>query len=155
MARRDLSALLRQSAIHRQREAERLKCDYVGAEHHLIGLLRVGEGNAFQILRALGYSIEDLIAAAEKVARPIEDAPASAHGLPVTFELQRAYREMNEAARELGGETVSTEHLPLGLLSRTKRGKLGMLAEAMAEQGLEREEVENAARSWNGSEEAA
>lgn len=154
MARRDdLSALLRQSAIHRQREAERLKCGYVGAEHHFIGLLRVEEGNAFRILRKLGYSIDGLVAAAEKVARPAEDPPASANGLPVTFELQRAYREMNDAAQKLGDEIVGTDHLLLGLLSRTKKGQRGSLAGAMAQEGLEREEVENAVRSWEESEE--
>lgn len=156
MARRDdLSAFLRQSAVHRQREAEWLKCDYVGAEHHFIGLLRVEDGNAFKILRELGYSTEDLIAAAEEVARPAENAPESANGLPVTFELQRAYREMNKAAQELGSETVGTEHLLLGLLSPTKKGELKGIVEVLAEQGLKREEVEKAAQSWSESEEAA
>lgn len=107
MARRDdLSAHLRQSAVHRQREAERLKCDYVGAERHFIGLLCVEEDNAFKILHELEYSTEDLIAAAERLARPIQDAPESAHGLTVTFELQRPYREMNKASQELGSEAV-------------------------------------------------
>jgi ATP-dependent Clp protease ATP-binding subunit ClpC len=157
MARRkDLSILLRRSAIQRQREAVRLKCDYVGAEHHLMGLLRIEEGNAVAILRRLGHSIEDLIRAAEKLARPVEDAPTSAEGLPVTFELQRAYRVMNEVAAELGHDTVSTEHLLMGLLSRTPNGKLGPLAAVMAEQGVVREDVEEAVRTWSGgSEEAA
>ena len=145
MARRkDLSIPLRRSAIRRQREAVRLRCDYVGAEHHLIGLLRIEEGNAVTILRRLGHSIEDLIRAAEKLARPVKDAPTSTEGLPVTFELQRAYRVMNAVAATFGHGTVGTEHLLVGLLSRTPNGKLGPPAATMAEQGVVREDVEKA-----------
>lgn len=156
MARRDdLSMLLRQSAVQRQREAIRLGCDYVGAEHHLIGLLRIEKSHAVKLLRRLGYSIEELIAAAEQLARPVEDPPESSDGLPVTFELQRAYRAMNEAAARLGHDTVGTEHLLLGLLSRTPNGKLGPLADAMAERGLTREKVEQAIAEWDEGREAA
>jgi ATP-dependent Clp protease ATP-binding subunit ClpC len=154
-SRDDLSMLLRRSATQRQREAVHLKCDYVGAEHHMIALLRIEEGNAVTILRQLGHSIEDLIHAAERLARPVEDAPASAEGLPVTFELQRAYRVMNDVAAELGHDIVGTEHLLLGLLSRTPNGKLGPLAAAMAEQGLTREDVEKAIETWSGGREEA
>lgn len=152
--REDLSVPLRRSAVQRQREAIRLNCDYVGAEHHLIGLLRVEEGNAVAILRRLGHSV-DLIRTAEKLARPVEDAPTSAEGLPVTFELQRAYRVMSEVAAELGHDTVSTAHLLVGLLSQTPNGKLGPLATVMAEQGVVREEVEEAVRTWSGGSEKA
>lgn len=39
-------------------EAEKLKHDYVGTEHLLLGLLRVQEGTAAQILNRLGLRLE-------------------------------------------------------------------------------------------------
>ena len=150
--RSDLSSLVRKSAIERQGEAERLRCDYVGAEHQFISLLRVGESNAVKILRRLGYDIDELIAAAEQEARPVEDPPESAHGLEVTIELLHAYRKMNEVAAQFGSETVGTEHLLLGLLSRTNGGKLTPLGRAMADKGLTFKKVESIVKNWDEEE---
>jgi ATP-dependent Clp protease ATP-binding subunit ClpA len=42
------------------REALRMRCDHVGPEHILLGLLREGKGLAAQVLTAAGPTIDDL-----------------------------------------------------------------------------------------------
>jgi len=51
-------------------EASRLKHDYIGTEHLLLGLIRLGEGQAIEVLANLGLEPTDLRASIEEVVQP-------------------------------------------------------------------------------------
>ena len=50
-------------------EAARLKHDYIGTEHLLLGLIRLGEGNAVEILQNIGIDLSELKKSVEDIVR--------------------------------------------------------------------------------------
>jgi hypothetical protein len=96
-----------------QEEARSLAHNYVGTEHLLLGLLRVEEGAAADVLRTLGVSHE--AARAQVVAIVGEGSQASTGQLPFT---PRAKKALELALREKasrGARCIEPEHLLLVL----------------------------------------
>lgn len=99
-----------------RREAARLKHDYIGPEHMLLGLLRVDGSAAGEILVAL-----DLTAA--RVAREVEaivepgDAPVKERKqFPFTPRAKRVLERALVESTAFGHDYVGTEHLLLALV---------------------------------------
>ncbi len=73
----------RQVVVLAQQEARRLKHDYVGSEHLLLGLLVVQDGVAARALASLGISLELV---RERVVRMVgrgeQDSPAAIPFMP-------------------------------------------------------------------------
>ncbi|UCD56663.1 MAG: ATP-dependent Clp protease ATP-binding subunit, partial [Candidatus Hydrogenedentota bacterium] len=51
-------------------EASRLRHDYIGTEHLLLGLIRLGEGRAVEVIANLGLDLNDLKQSIEEVVQP-------------------------------------------------------------------------------------
>lgn len=97
-----------------QEEAKRLKHNYVGTEHILLGLIAEGEGVAAQALSQYKITIEK---AREEVIKAIGKGEYDADILGFTPRTKRIFELGFIEARNLGHNYVGTEHLLLGLLS--------------------------------------
>jgi hypothetical protein len=109
-----------------QNEAQRFNHNYIGTEHLLLGLLRVGEGVAARALENLGVDLEKVRMAVEFII--------GRGGAPVLGEVEptpRAKRVLELAvdeARRLEHNYVGTEHLLLGLVREGEGIAAGVLA---------------------------
>ena len=98
-------------------EAARLKQDYVGTEHLLLGIVKEGGGSAVQVLANLGIDTGE-------VARRIEDSVAGDGGtmtmpgttLPITPRAKEVLKRAEMEARNLSSQLTETQHLLLALI---------------------------------------
>jgi ATP-dependent Clp protease ATP-binding subunit ClpA len=104
----------RRIVVLAQDEARLLDHDYIGTEHLLLGLLRVGEGPAYQALTAEGVQLEAVQAKVlEHVGRG--DGPPG-HHMPFTPRAKKVLELSLREALQLSDNYIGTEHLLLGLL---------------------------------------
>ena len=101
-------------------EAIRLMHNYIGTEHLLLGLSRIGEGVAAMVLTNLGLDLSELRSAVEEAAPP-GHGPLSVGEVPLNSSAKRAMNYAFDEAKRLGHNYVGTEHILLGLL-RERRG---------------------------------
>ncbi|WP_348663909.1 ATP-dependent Clp protease ATP-binding subunit [Chlamydia vaughanii] len=100
-----------------KKEAQRLNHNYLGTEHILLGLLKLGQGVAVNVLRNLGV---DFDAAKQEVERLIGYGPEiQVYGDPaLTGRVKKSFESANEEASVLEHNYVGTEHLLLGILNQ-------------------------------------
>ncbi len=114
-----------------RREADRFHHNYIGAEHVLLGLLRLGQGVAISVLENAGVNPKEL-------ARKIEasmvqgDSAGTEGSLPYTPRVKKLLTIAGAEARELRHTYVGTEHLLLAFL----RDDGGLAKDALASTGL-------------------
>lgn len=101
-----------------KKEAQRLNHNYLGTEHILLGLLKLGQGVAVNVLRNLNIDFETVRAEVEKV---VGFGPEiQVYGDPaLTGKVKKVFEYANEEAANLNHNYVGTEHLLLGLLRQT------------------------------------
>jgi len=101
-----------------KKEAQRLNHNYLGTEHILLGLLKLGQGVAVNVLRNLGLDFETV---RQEVERLVGYGPEiQVYGDPaLTGRVKKVFEFANEEASNLGHNYVGTEHLLLGLLRQT------------------------------------
>ena len=101
-----------------KKEAQRLNHNYLGTEHILLGLLKLGQGVAVNVLRNLGLDF-DIVR--QEVERLVGYGPEiQVYGEPaLTGRVKKVFEFANEEAANLGHNYVGTEHLLLGLLRQT------------------------------------
>ncbi len=102
-------------------EAARLRHEYVGTEHILLGLIREGEGVAVAVLQNLQVEVDDVVEGIEGHVKKGISAQSTGPDLPYTSRAKKVLELAMAEARELDHEYVGTEHLLLGLL-REERG---------------------------------
>jgi len=98
-------------------EAQRLSHNFVGTEHLLLGITRLGDGTAVAALRRLGL---DPIAVRLKVERVVGvgvgPAPSVISNIPYTPRVKKALALAAKEAKSLGHSYCGTEHLLVGLI---------------------------------------
>lgn len=101
-----------------KKEAQRLNHNYLGTEHILLGLLKLGQGVAVNVLRNLNLDYEIVRA---EVERLVGFGPElQVYGEPsLTGRVKKVFEFANEEAAALSHNYVGTEHLLLGLLRQT------------------------------------
>lgn len=101
-----------------KKEAQRLNHNYLGTEHVLLGLLKLGQGVAVNVLRNLNIDFETVRDAIEKM---VGFGPEiQVFGDPaLTGKVKKVFEYANEEAANLNHNYVGTEHLLLGLLRQT------------------------------------
>lgn len=101
-----------------KKEAQRLNHNYLGTEHVLLGLLKLGQGIAVNVLRNLNL---DYDAVRAEVERMVGFGPEiQVYGDPtLTGKVKKVFEFANEEASSLNHNYVGTEHLLLGLLRQT------------------------------------
>ncbi|RLD17295.1 MAG: ATP-dependent Clp protease ATP-binding subunit ClpC [Caldiserica bacterium] len=95
--------------------ARRMNHDYVGSEHLLLGLIELGEGMGYDILKELGVDTNKLYSSIEKKLGH-GDNIIQLGELPFTPRAKRIMELAVSEAKELGQSFVGTEHLLLAIL---------------------------------------
>ncbi|MEY8304700.1 ATP-dependent Clp protease ATP-binding subunit [Anaerosalibacter bizertensis] len=96
-----------------QEEAQKLKHNYVGTEHILLGLISEGEGIAYRALNNQGVELET---ARNKVANAVGYGKYETDILGFTPRTKRIFELSFLEARKLGHNYIGTEHILLGLV---------------------------------------
>jgi len=94
-------------------EAERMRQNYIGTEHLLLGLIREDGGVAGRVLRELGLEAERV---QEIVERLTGTGSAPGGKLDLSPGTQQVLEYAVDEARRLGHHYIGTEHLLLGLV---------------------------------------
>jgi len=105
----------RKAVLLAHSEATRSHAQLIGTEHLLIGLLRLGEGTAVEVLLHLDVNVERLRADLEQ---QVEAGPSGDLSDEITFtpEAQQVLSLAYTEARILGDPYIGTEHVLLGFL---------------------------------------
>lgn len=104
-----------QVLAHARREADRFNHHYIGTEHLLLGLLKLGKGVAVTILENLGVELTAVRRQVEEqIGRGTE--PQAEGNIPYTPRVRKVLAMANREAQELNHTYVGTEHLLLGLI---------------------------------------
>lgn len=98
-----------------RREADRFHHNYIGAEHVLLGLLKLGQGVAVSVLENSGVNINELVNKIQQSIIP-GTADSSEGSLPYTTRVRRLMTLAGEEAKAMRHAYIGTEHLLLGLL---------------------------------------
>lgn len=117
-----------------QEEAKRLRHNYIGTEHLLLGLVREGEGVAVKVLNNLGVELQQIRKAIEFITGSGDRDASGEVGL--TPRAKHAIELAVDEARRLSHHYVGTEHLLLGLL----RGE-GIAASVLENLGVKLEKA--------------
>src|SRR6476661_2703987 len=97
------------------KEAERFNHNYVGTEHLLLGLIKLGEGVAVNVLQRMGLDLERVRMEVEKhVGSPLETKMIG--NIPYTPRVKKVLALAGKEAQALNHSYVGTEHILLGLL---------------------------------------
>ena len=116
---------------HAREESARLRHEYVGSEHILLGLLR--ENNtAVNVIESLGVDPEALADAVDGVVKKGASGHATGPDLPYTSRAKKVLELAMTEARDLNHSYVGTEHLLLGLVHEQK----GIAAQLLVDAGI-------------------
>ena len=98
-----------------RKEADRFNHSYVGTEHLLLGLIKLGQGVAVNVLERMGLELEAVRMEVEKEvgSGPPQKSPGN---IPYTPRVKKVLALANKEAKSLNHSYVGTEHLLLGLL---------------------------------------
>lgn len=101
-----------------KKEAQRLNHNYLGTEHLLLGLLKLGQGIAVNVLRNLNIDYETVLTEVERI---VGFGPEiQVYGDPaLTAKVKKVFEYSNEEAASLNHNYVGTEHLLLAILRQT------------------------------------
>src|ERR1700724_4558891 len=97
-----------------RKEAERFNHNYVGTEHLLLGLIKLGEGVAVNVLQKMGLDLE-IVRKVEKHVGPRPETKISGN-IPYTPRVKKVLALAGKEAQALHHSYLGTEHLCLGLL---------------------------------------
>jgi ATP-dependent Clp protease ATP-binding subunit ClpC len=101
-----------------KKEAQRMNHNYLGTEHLLLGLLKLGQGVAVNVLRNLNLDFDTVRGEVEKLVG--YGPEIQVYGDPaLTGRVKKVFEYANEEAANLNHNYVGTEHLLLGLLRQT------------------------------------
>ena len=98
-----------------RKEADRFNHNYVGTEHLLLGLIKLGQGVAVNVLQKLGLDLETVRMEVEKQVGTGSDQQMMGN-IPYTPRVKKVLALAGKEARALNHSYVGTEHILLGLL---------------------------------------
>ena len=98
-----------------RKEADRFNHNYVGTEHLLLGLIKLGRGVAVNVLQKMGLDLETVRMEVEK---QVGSGPETkmVGNIPYTPRVKKVLALAGKEARALNHSYVGTEHILLGLL---------------------------------------
>jgi ATP-dependent Clp protease ATP-binding subunit ClpC len=98
-----------------RKEADRFNHNYVGTEHLLLGLIKLGQGVAVNVLQKMNLDLETVrLEVEKKVGTGTENQLAG--NIPYTPRVKKVLALAGKEARSLNHSYVGTEHILLGLL---------------------------------------
>src|SRR5689334_5662433 len=98
-----------------RKEADRFNHNYVGTEHLLLGLIKLGPGVAVNVLQKMGLDLETVRMEVEK---QVGSGPETkmVGNIPYTPRVKKVLALAGKEAKALNHSYVGTEHILLGLL---------------------------------------
>ncbi len=113
-----------------RREADRFHHNYIGAEHLLLGLLKLGDGVAVSVIERTGINVQEL---ASRIEQSLVPGSAGTEGtLPFTPRVKKILTMAGGEAKALRHTYVGTEHILLAML----RDEDGLAWHALTSSGL-------------------
>ncbi|WP_262246602.1 ATP-dependent Clp protease ATP-binding subunit [Parapedobacter soli] len=97
-------------------EAIRLKHDYIGTEHLLLGLIREGDGIAIKILKHAGIDTTELRKSIEDAVKGSSMSRAPIGNMPLTKQAEKVLKITYLEAKIFKSDVIGTEHLLLSIL---------------------------------------
>ena len=97
------------------KEAKRLNHAYVGTEHLLLGLIKLGQGVAVNVLERMGLDLERVRMEVKKHVAPNPETKM-VENIPYTPRAKKVLALAGKEAEALNHSYVGTEHILLGLL---------------------------------------
>src|SRR5690606_24925864 len=97
-------------------EAIRLKHDYIGTEHLLLGLIREGDGMAIKLLKAGGLDLLELRKAVEDAVKGSSVSRTPVNNMPLTKQAEKVLKVTYLEAKIFKSDIIGTEHLLLSIL---------------------------------------
>jgi ATP-dependent Clp protease ATP-binding subunit ClpC len=129
----------RATVVNAQDEARRLRHNYIGTEHILLGLIRESDGVAALALTALDVSLE---AVREQVREIIGEGDAAPRGhIPFTPRAKKVLELSLREALHLHHNYIGTEHILLGLVREGEGVAAQVLVRLGADLGRVRQQV--------------
>jgi len=98
-----------------RKEADRFNHNFVGTEHLLLGLIKLGQGVAVNVLQKLGLDLETVRMEVEKQVGTGPDQKLIGN-IPYTPRVKKVLALAAKEAKALNHTYVGTEHILLGLL---------------------------------------
>ncbi len=98
-----------------RKEADRFNHNYVGTEHLLLGIIKLGQGVAVNVLQKMGL---DLDTVRMEVEKQVGSGPETkmVGNIPYTPRVKKVLALAGKEAKNLNHSYVGTEHILLGLL---------------------------------------
>jgi ATP-dependent Clp protease ATP-binding subunit ClpC len=122
-------------------EAERLKHNYIGTEHLLLGLMREDGGVAGRVLRDLGLEPAKVEKLVEELTRA-SSRTSSGGQIDLSAGTKRVLELAVDEARRMGHHYIGTEHLLLGLVRQSE----GVAIDVLKKLAISPEEVRRQTR---------
>ncbi len=98
-----------------RKEADRFNHNFVGTEHLLLGLIKLGQGVAVNVLLKMGLDLDTVRLEVEKQVGTGPDQK-QAGNIPYTPRVKKVLNLAQKEAKALSHTYVGTEHILLGLL---------------------------------------
>lgn len=98
-----------------RKEADRFSHNYVGTEHILLGLIKLGQGVAVNVLERMGLDLDSVRMEVEKEVGTGTAGQAGGN-IPYTPRVKKVLALADKEAKALNHSYVGTEHILLGLL---------------------------------------
>ena len=98
-----------------RKEADRFNHNYVGTEHFLLGLIKLGQGVAVNVLQKMGLDLETVRMEVEKQVG-VGPETKMVGNIPYTPRVKKVLALAGKEAKSLNHSYVGTEHILLGLL---------------------------------------
>jgi len=120
-------------------EAERMRHNYIGTEHLLLGLIREEGGVAGRVLRELGLEVERV---QEMIERITGIGSYRGGKLDLSPGTQQVLELAVDEARQMGHHYIGTEHILLGLI----RYGEGVALDVLGKLGIKPEQIKRQTR---------
>ncbi|MCE0498996.1 MAG: hypothetical protein LV481_13730 [Methylacidiphilales bacterium] len=136
----DFTPRAQQALALARKEAARLHHDYAGPEHLLLGLIKLGQGGAVNVLQKLGLDLETIRIEVEKQVGlgPVpESTPFSKSTIPYTPRFKNVLALAGKEAKALNSHHIGTVHFLLGLLHEGD----GVAARVLRTMGIDMEQT--------------
>ena len=132
-------------------EALRLGHDYIGTEHLLLGIVRLGEGTALQILQNLDVEATTL---KERIEELVEshDNIMKIGNIPFTKKAERVLKVTYMEGRSFNADQIGTEHLLLAIAKEDDGVAAQVLGGFSVSYAAIREQVEGLQEAAPGAE---
>jgi ATP-dependent Clp protease ATP-binding subunit ClpC len=137
-----------------RKEADRFNHNFVGTEHLLLGLIKLGQGVAVNVLQKMGLDLETVRMEVEKQVGTGPDQKMLGN-IPYTPRVKKVLSLAAKEAKALSHTYVGTEHILLGLLREGDGVAARVLKNLDVDIELTRKEIlKELDPNFNASEEA-